>query len=196
MGGGPADAVARHDPHDVLRIQGREAAAAELLTGFQQVFGMNRIAIDDKHFELIIRRMLSLVEIVEPNDSGLRRGDLVEQGLLLQEAGRIRELFRIEPPGAANLPAGRIVTRKELEAAAAAAQACGQPQPLGRPLEPATYTPRLSPLNVWASRTGWSQILAGVGFPDGAELAKAALCGERAPLAMLADRCLLSKLRE
>ena len=53
------------NPHRVLRIQGREAAQMYLLSEIQKVYRSQGQNIHDKHFEVIIRKMMSKVS-VEP----------------------------------------------------------------------------------------------------------------------------------
>ena len=52
------------NPHRILRILGREAAQLYLLTEVQNVYRSQGVNINDKHFEVIIRKMLSRVQIV------------------------------------------------------------------------------------------------------------------------------------
>ncbi|MBI3160642.1 MAG: DNA-directed RNA polymerase subunit beta' [Chloroflexi bacterium] len=67
------------NPHQILRIQGREAAQMYLLTEVQMVYRSQGQNIHDKHFELIIRKMLSKVQVTNPGDSAHLPGDLVNR---------------------------------------------------------------------------------------------------------------------
>jgi DNA-directed RNA polymerase subunit beta' len=57
------------NPHDILRIKGREAAQMYLLTEIQQVYRAQGQNINDKHFEVIIRKMLGKVQILRSGDT-------------------------------------------------------------------------------------------------------------------------------
>ena len=63
------------NPHAILRIQGREAAYMYLLTEVQQVYRSQGQNIHDKHFEVIIRKMMSKVQVTRPGDTGYLPGD-------------------------------------------------------------------------------------------------------------------------
>jgi DNA-directed RNA polymerase subunit beta' len=63
------------NPHSILRIQGREACHMYLLTEVQEVYRSQGQNIHDKHFEVIIRKMMSKVQITRPGDTGYLPGD-------------------------------------------------------------------------------------------------------------------------
>jgi DNA-directed RNA polymerase subunit beta' len=72
------------NPHRILRILGREACELYLLTEVQKVYRSQGQNINDKHFEVIIRKMLSKVQVTQAGDTDLLPGDLVDR-LYLQE---------------------------------------------------------------------------------------------------------------
>ncbi|HOV31602.1 MAG TPA: DNA-directed RNA polymerase subunit beta', partial [Anaerolineaceae bacterium] len=57
------------NPHSILRIKGREATELYLLKEIQQVYRTQGQNINDKHFEVIIRKMLNKVQVTRPGDS-------------------------------------------------------------------------------------------------------------------------------
>ncbi|HAV79047.1 MAG TPA: DNA-directed RNA polymerase subunit beta', partial [Anaerolineae bacterium] len=67
------------NPHRVLKIQGREACQMYLMTEVQKVYRSQGQNIHDKHFEVIIRKMLSKVQIVRPGDANYLPGDVVDR---------------------------------------------------------------------------------------------------------------------
>ena len=67
------------DPHDLLRIQGVEALAEYLVNEIQEVYRLQGVPINDKHIETIVRQMLQKVEILEPGDTGLIKGDALDK---------------------------------------------------------------------------------------------------------------------
>jgi len=67
------------NPHRTLRISGREACELYLLTEVQKVYRSQGQNINDKHFEVIIRKMLSKVQITHPGDTDMLPGDLVDR---------------------------------------------------------------------------------------------------------------------
>jgi len=66
------------NPHRILRIQGAEACQLYLLSEVQKVYRSQGQNIHDKHFEVIIRKMLSRVQITNPGDTEYLPGDLVD----------------------------------------------------------------------------------------------------------------------
>ncbi len=67
------------NPHRILRIQGREAAQMYLMSEIQKVYRSQGQNIHDKHFEVIIRKMMSKVTISRPGDSKHLPGDAVDR---------------------------------------------------------------------------------------------------------------------
>ena len=72
------------NPHNILKIRGRDACALYLMTEVQKVYRSQGQNINDKHFEVIIRKMLSKTQIIDPGDTELLPGDLVDR-LYLQQ---------------------------------------------------------------------------------------------------------------
>ena len=67
------------NPHRILRILGREATQVYLLREIQKVYRSQGVPINDKHFEVIIRKMLSKVQITAAGDTDLLPGELVDR---------------------------------------------------------------------------------------------------------------------
>jgi DNA-directed RNA polymerase subunit beta' len=67
------------NPHEKLRVEGVLALQMHLVDEVQQVYRSQGVTIHDKHIELIARQMLRKVHIIEPGDSDLLPGDLVNR---------------------------------------------------------------------------------------------------------------------
>ena len=67
------------NPHRILRIQGRHACQMYLLFEVQKVYRSQGQNINDKHFEVIIRKMMSKVQVTRPGDTNYLPGDLVDR---------------------------------------------------------------------------------------------------------------------
>ena len=67
------------NPHRVLKIQGREACQMYLMTEVQKVYRSQGQNIHDKHFETIIRKMLSKVQVTRPGDAKYLPGDVLDR---------------------------------------------------------------------------------------------------------------------
>jgi len=67
------------NPHTILRINGREACQMYLLSEIQKVYRAQGQNINDKHFEVIIRKMMGKVQVVRAGDSPFLPMDLVDR---------------------------------------------------------------------------------------------------------------------
>ena len=72
------------NPHRILRILGREATQLYLLQEVQKVYRSQGVNINDKHYEVIIRKMMNRVQIVSSGDTDLLPGELVDR-LVMQD---------------------------------------------------------------------------------------------------------------
>jgi len=80
------------NPHTVLKIKGRDACMMYLLTEIQKVYRSQGQNINDKHYEVIVRKMLGRVQVIRAGDSPFLPMDLVER-LAIQ---RVNEKLTIE----------------------------------------------------------------------------------------------------
>ncbi|HQV26980.1 MAG TPA: DNA-directed RNA polymerase subunit beta' [Thermoflexales bacterium] len=67
------------NPHMLLKVLGRESAQMYLLSEVQKVYRQQGVNINDKHFEIIIRKMLLRAQITNPGDSDYLPGDLAHR---------------------------------------------------------------------------------------------------------------------
>jgi len=65
------------DPHDILRIMGKDAVQQYLIDEIQKVYRTQGVTIHDKHIAVIVRQMLGNVRIVSSGDTKLLPGELV-----------------------------------------------------------------------------------------------------------------------
>jgi DNA-directed RNA polymerase subunit beta' len=71
-------------PHDILRLKGVHALADYIRNEIQEVYRLQGVKINDKHIEVIVRQMLRKVEITNPGDTVLLKGEQVEKARLLE----------------------------------------------------------------------------------------------------------------
>ena len=57
------------NPHDILRVLGREGATSYLVDEVQEVYRLQGVKINDKHIEIIVRQMLRQVRITDAGDT-------------------------------------------------------------------------------------------------------------------------------
>lgn len=72
------------DPHDILRVLGVEALANYVISEIQQVYRLQGVRIDNKHIEVILRRMLQRVEVTDPGDTMYLIGENINKQEILQ----------------------------------------------------------------------------------------------------------------
>jgi DNA-directed RNA polymerase subunit beta' len=70
------------NPHDVLRVLGREETEKYMLAEVQNVYRSQGVNISDKHLEVIFRKMLNKVQISESGDTDLLPGEMVDRLVL------------------------------------------------------------------------------------------------------------------
>ncbi|MEM9057449.1 MAG: DNA-directed RNA polymerase subunit beta', partial [Pseudomonadota bacterium] len=75
------------NPHDILRLQGVAQLADYLVREIQDVYRLQGVRINDKHIEVIIRQMLRKVEVSDPGESKLLKGEQIDRarGLEINE---------------------------------------------------------------------------------------------------------------
>lgn len=79
------------NPHRILEVLGRDAVTYYLLREMQQVYRPQGQNIHDKHFEVIIRKMLSKVTVTSSGDTEMLPGELVESATFLETNEEIIE---------------------------------------------------------------------------------------------------------
>jgi len=87
VGVGQQMVVGAIDPKQVLRILGPRATQTHLVNEIQQVYRSQGVSIHDKHIEIIVKQMLRRITVLEPGDTDLLPGELVDQ-LRFQAANR------------------------------------------------------------------------------------------------------------
>lgn len=77
------------DPKQVLRILGPRQTQVHLVNEIQEVYRSQGVSIHDKHIEIIVRQMLKRITVLEPGDTDLLPGELVERGRFESENRRV-----------------------------------------------------------------------------------------------------------
>ncbi len=77
------------DPKTVLRILGPRQTQVHLVNEIQEVYRSQGVWIHDKHIEIIVRQMLKRITVLEPGDTDILPGALVERGYFDAENRRV-----------------------------------------------------------------------------------------------------------
>jgi DNA-directed RNA polymerase subunit beta' len=77
------------DIKEVLAISGLRAAQMYIISGAQEVYESQGVAINDKHFEVIVRKMSEKVRIETPGDTVLLPGELIDKYRFTEENSKV-----------------------------------------------------------------------------------------------------------
>ena len=86
-------------PSDFLSIQGANKVQEYLVYELQEVYRLQGVKINDKHFEVIVRQMMRKVKILDPGDSKFLEGELVHKLDFKKENDRLYHLMIVEDSG-------------------------------------------------------------------------------------------------
>ncbi len=79
------------DLKKLFKIKGREAVYRYIVKEVQEIYSAQGEGINDKHVEIIIRQMLSRDRILDPGDTGLLLGDIVEDVVLAEANEEVKK---------------------------------------------------------------------------------------------------------
>jgi DNA-directed RNA polymerase subunit beta' len=102
-------------PSDILAIKGPTKVQEYIVNEVQEVYRLQGVKINDKHFEVIVRQMMRKVEIIDPGDTKFLEKQLVDKWEFFEENDWIFGKKVIEESGdSQTLKPGQIVTARKL----------------------------------------------------------------------------------
>lgn len=102
-------------PSDILAIKGPTAVQEYIVNEVQDVYRLQGVKINDKHFEVIVRQMMRKVEVVDPGDTRFLEQQVVDKLEVMEENDRIWGKKVVTDAGdSGTLNAGQIVTARKL----------------------------------------------------------------------------------
>ena len=102
-------------PADILAIKGPTAVQEYIVNEVQDVYRLQGVKINDKHFEIIVRQMMRKVQINEPGDTAFLEQEIVDKLDFAEENDRIWGKKVVTDAGdSENLQKGQIVTARRL----------------------------------------------------------------------------------
>ena len=102
-------------PADILAIKGPTAVQEYIVNEVQDVYRLQGVKINDKHFEIIVRQMMRKVQINEPGDTSFLEQEIVDKLDFSEENDRIwGKKVVIDAGDSENLQKGQIVTARKL----------------------------------------------------------------------------------
>ena len=102
-------------PNDILSIKGPTAVQEYIVNEVQDVYRLQGVKINDKHFEIIVRQMMRKVRIDDPGDTTFLEQEMVDKLDFAEENDRIWGKKVVTDAGDSEvLKAGQIVTARKL----------------------------------------------------------------------------------
>ncbi len=102
-------------PTDILMIKGPTAVQDYIVNEVQDVYRLQGVKINDKHFEVIVRQMMRKVEILEQGDTRFLEKQIVDKNEFMEENDRIwGKKVIVDPGDSATLKPGQIITPRKL----------------------------------------------------------------------------------
>ena len=102
-------------PADILAIKGPAAVQEYLVNGIQEVYRLQGVKINDKHFEVIVHQMMQKVQIEDPGDTRFLEKDAVDRWDFMMENDDIYDKKVVTDPGdSTSLKAGQILSVRKL----------------------------------------------------------------------------------
>ena len=102
-------------PEDILAIKGPSAVQQYLVNEVQEVYRLQGVKINDKHFEVVVRQMMRKVQIQDPGDTIFLENQLAHKDDFIHENDEIYGKKVVEDAGdSERLKPGQIVTARQL----------------------------------------------------------------------------------
>jgi DNA-directed RNA polymerase subunit beta' len=102
-------------PEDILRIQGPSAVQQYLVNEIQEVYRLQGVKINDKHFEVIVRQMMLKAEIIDSGDTRFLEGQSVHKADIMEANDALYGMMFVKDIGdSTELKKGQLVSVRRL----------------------------------------------------------------------------------
>jgi DNA-directed RNA polymerase subunit beta' len=101
-------------PSDILAIKGPTKVQEYIVNEVQEVYRLQGVKINDKHFEVIVRQMMRKVEIVDPGDTIFLEKQIVDKNEFMRENDWIWDKKIVVDAGDSSLRPGQIIAARKL----------------------------------------------------------------------------------
>ena len=102
-------------PADILAIKGPTAVQEYIVNEVQDVYRLQGVKINDKHFEVIVRQMMRKVQVIDPGDTLLMPQQIVDKNDATEENDKLWGMMVITDAGdSTTLQAGQIISSRKL----------------------------------------------------------------------------------
>ncbi|MBC9798600.1 DNA-directed RNA polymerase subunit beta', partial [Sinomicrobium weinanense] len=131
-------------PEDILKIKGPSAVQQYLVNEVQEVYRLQGVKINDKHFEVVVRQMMRKVRINDPGDTIFLEGQLVHKDDFIEENDELFGKKVVEDAGDSTaLKPGQIITLRQLRDENSILKRADKKLVVARDVVPATASPVL-----------------------------------------------------
>jgi len=102
-------------PIDILKIKGPSAVQQYLVNEVQEVYRLQGVKINDKHFEVVVRQMMRKVKINDPGDTIFLENQLIHKYDFISENDDLFGKKVVEEAGDSEiLKEGQLITSRDL----------------------------------------------------------------------------------
>jgi DNA-directed RNA polymerase subunit beta' len=131
-------------PNDILNIEGPTKVQEYIVNEIQEVYRLQGVKINDKHFEVIVRQMMLKTEIVDAGDTRFLEGQSVHKADVMEENDAIFGMkVVIESGESTELHPGQIISARKLRDENSQLKRADKQLVEARDAVPATSTPLL-----------------------------------------------------
>ncbi|MDE7128728.1 MAG: DNA-directed RNA polymerase subunit beta', partial [Alistipes sp.] len=181
-------------PSDILRILGPTKVQEYIVNEVQEVYRMQGVKINDKHFEVIVRQMMSKVQIEDPGDTRFFEDQVVDKWDFMDVNDELYDKVVVTSAGdSTNVQPGQIISMRKLRDENSALKRRDMALVETRPIVPATSNQVLQGITRAALQT--SSFISAASFQETTKvLNEAAIQGKTDPLANLKENVICGHL--
>ncbi|WP_185868395.1 DNA-directed RNA polymerase subunit beta' [Blattabacterium cuenoti] len=100
-------------PNDILNIRGPRAVQEYLIQEIQEVYRLQGVKINDKHFEVIVLQMMRKVEVIDVGDTKFLEGNIEYKDDFMEENDRVSNMKIVEHSGDSNFNNGDLISNRD-----------------------------------------------------------------------------------
>jgi DNA-directed RNA polymerase subunit beta' len=102
-------------PNDILNIEGPTKVQEYIVNEIQEVYRLQGVKINDKHFEVIVRQMMLKAQIIESGDTRFLEGQSVHKADIMEANDALYGMMFVKEAGdSAELKKGQLVSVRRL----------------------------------------------------------------------------------
>ncbi|GAA4516793.1 DNA-directed RNA polymerase subunit beta' [Sphingobacterium thermophilum] len=181
-------------PSDILSIKGPAAVQEYIVNGIQEVYRLQGVKINDKHFEVIVHQMMQKVTIEDPGDTRFLEKEAVNKWDFIEENDSLYDKKVVVDAGdSKTLRPGQIVTLRRLREENSALKRQDLKLVQVRDAVPATSSPLLQ--GITRASLGTKSFISAASFQETTKvLNEAAIAGKRDDLLGLKENVIVGHL--